>query len=158
MTVQTAKQVIACLEKFNAHFRTLERFISEKKAKVIADDLAWLLDSLVEEQRLVAEGNNLETRRLKLFEELGIADKKATALIEECPEEYRSRLRLECASLERHIDFIKQANADIIEIIERKLTIQEKMSNAPVTSVNTYTGKGVKVRQQSGAGGIIGEV
>lgn len=158
MTVQTAKQVISCMEKLNAHFRALETFIAEKKAKVIADDLVWLLDSLVEEQRLVAEGNNLESRRVKLFEELGIADRKATQLIEECPEEYRSRLRLECASIERHIDLIKKTNIDIIDIIERKLSIQEKSSKAPVGTINTYTEQGVKVRRQSASGGIIGEV
>lgn len=158
MTAQTAKEIIACMEKINAHFRTLETFINEKRAKVIADDLPWLLDSLVEEQRLVAEGNHLEAKRMKLFEQLGVADKKATALIEECPEEYKERLRLECISIERHIGTIKKTNADIIEIIERKLSIQEKAAKVPVGSTSTYTGQGVKVRHADTSGGFIGEV
>ncbi len=158
MTAQTAKEIIGCMEKINAHFRTLETFINEKKAKVIADDLPWLLDSLVEEQRLVAEGNNLEAKRMKLFEQLGLADKKATVLIEECPETYKERLKLECVSIERHIGLIKKTNADIIEIIERKLTIQEKTSNISVGTTSTYTGQGVKVRRPDASGGFIGEV
>lgn len=158
MTAQTAKEIIGCMEKINAHFRTLETFINEKRAKVIADDLPWLLDSLVEEQRLVAEGNNLEAKRMKLFERLGVADKKATALIEECPEGCKERLRLECVSIERHIGLIKKTNADIIEIIERKLSIQEKTAKMPVGSTSTYTGQGVKVRHANSSGGFIGEV
>lgn len=158
MTVQTAKEVIGCMEKINAHFRTLEAFINEKKAKVVADDLPWLLDSLVEEQRLVAEGNNLEAKRMKLFEQLGISDKKATVLIEECPESHKERLKLECVSIERHIGLIKKTNADIIEIIERKLAIQEKTAKMPVGTTNTYTEQGVKVRRPDSSGGFIGEV
>ncbi len=158
MTIQTAKAVIGCMEKLNRHFLELEKFIAEKKAKVIADDLVWLLDSLTEEQRLVAEGNDLESKRLKLFESFGIADRKASQLIQECPEEYQSKLKLECSSLEKHIDLIKKLNADIIEIIERKLTIQEKAANRSAATMNTYTEQGVKVRQRDTSGGFIGEV
>ncbi len=159
MTVETAKAIIQCMEKMNAHFAELEKFIAEKKVKVIADDLVWLLDSLTEEQRLIAEGNDLESKRLKLFDELGISGKKATQLIQDCPGEFQSKLKLECVSMEKHIDLIKKLNADIIEIIERKLSIQEKAANMPQTSgMNTYTGKGVKVRQSNSSGGFIGDV
>lgn len=158
MTVQTVQTVIAITEKLNQHLEALEAFISAKKARVIADDLVWLLDSLTEEQRLVAEGNNLEAKRLKLFDDLGISGKKARQLIEECPEEYRSKLTLECVAMERHIDKIKQLNIDITEIIERKLSIQEKAVKAPPSTMETYTGKGVKVRTHNTSGGFFGEV
>ena len=108
MTVETAKAVIKFMEKYNNHFEELETFVSEKKAKVIADDLVWLLDSLVREQKLVMEGNNLEVKRMALFEEHGIIGKKAKQLISECPEEYRAKLALECVSMEKYIDRIKE--------------------------------------------------
>ena len=103
-------------------------------------------------------GNDLEVKRIALFEELGISGKKAKELISECPEEYRAKLTLECLSMERHIDFIKRTNADIIEIIERKLSIQEKMANQPRSTMDTYTGKGTKVRKHNTSGGFFGEV
>ena len=158
MTVETVKAVIKFMEKYNRHFEELETFVSEKKAKVIADDLVWLLDSLVREQKLVMEGNDLEVKRLALFEELQISGKKAKQLITECPEEYRAKLTLECVSMEKHIDFIKRTNADIIEIIERKLSIQEKLANQPRSTMDTYTGKGTKVRKHNTSGGFFGEV
>lgn len=158
MTVQTVTAVIDNMEKLNQHLEALEAFISAKKARVIADDLVWLLDSLTEEQRLVAEGNNLEVKRLKLFDDLGISGKKAKQLIEECPEEYRAKFTSECVKMERHIDRIKQLNIDITEIIERKLSIQEKAVKAPPSSMETYTGKGVKVRTHNTSGGFFGEV
>ncbi len=158
MTVQTITAVIANMEKLNQHLEALETFISTKKARVIADDLVWLLDSLTEEQRLVAEGNNLEAKRLKLFDDLGISGKKARQLIDECPEEYRAKFTRECVEMERRIDKIKQLNIDITEIIERKLSIQEKAVKAPPSSMETYTGKGVKVRTHNTSGGFFGEV
>ena len=158
MTVDTAKTVIKFLEKYNRHFEELETFVSEKKAKVIADDLVWLLDSLVREQKLVMEGNDLEVKRLSLFEELGIGGKKAKQLIAECPEEYRAKLTLECLSMEKHIDLIKRTNADIIEIIERKLSIQEKLANQSHSTMETYTGAGTKVRKHNTSGGFFGQV
>lgn len=158
MTVQTTMAVIDNMEKLNQHLEALETFISAKKAKVIADDLVWLLDSLTEEQRLVAEGNNLEVKRLKLFDDLGISGKKAKQLIDECPEEYRAKFSRECVEMEHHIDRIKQLNIDITEIIERKLSIQEKAVKAPPSSMETYTGKGVKVRTHNTSGGFFGEV
>ncbi len=158
MTVETAKAVIKYMEKYNRHFEELETFVSEKKAKVIADDLVWLLDSLVREQKLVMEGNNLEVKRLTLFEELKISGKKAKELVAECPEEYKAKLTLECLAMERHIDLIKRTNADIIDIIERKLSIQEKIANQSHSTMDTYTGKGTKVRKHNTSGGFFGNV
>lgn len=158
MTVKTAKAVIEFMEKYNKHFEELELFISEKKAKVIADDLVWLLDSLTKEQKLVMEGNDLETKRLALFEELGIGGSKAAELIEECPDDYRTKLELECSSMVKHVDEIRRTNADITEMVERKLSIQEKLANQPRSTMETYTGKGTKIRKHNTSGGFFGEV
>jgi hypothetical protein len=158
MKQETAKEVIAFMEKYNKHFEALSAFVSEKRAKVLADDLTWLLDSLTAEQKFIMEGNDLEAKRLALFDKLGIAGKKARQLIEECPEELRNKLVLESSAMEKHVDFIKSTNSDIIDIIERKLSIQEKLVNKTHSTASTYTGRGVKVTKHNTSGGFFGEV
>jgi len=158
MKQETAKEVIAFMEKYNKHFEALSAFVSEKRAKVLADDLTWLLDSLTAEQKFIMEGNDLEAKRLALFDRLGIAGKKARQLIEECPEELRNKLVLESSAMEKHVDFIKSTNSDIIDIIERKLSIQEKLVNKTHSTASTYTGRGVKVTKHNTSGGFFGEV
>ena len=158
MTQETAKEVIAFMEKYNRHFEELSAFVSEKRAKVVADELTWLLDSLNVEQRLIMEGNDLEAKRLALFRDLGLTGRKARELIEECPEQLRAKLTLECSAMEKHVDYIKDTNADIIEIIERKLSIQEKLINKKHSTSSTYTGKGVKVTKHNTSGGFSSNV
>ena len=60
--------------------------------------------------------------------------------------------------MEQSVDFIKATNADIIEIIERKLSIQEKLANRSPSTVQTYNGKGAKVTKHNTSGGFFGEV
>ena len=158
MTHSAAKEVIAFMEKYNTHFTELSAFVSEKRAKVVADELTWLLDALSTEQKLIMEGNDLEAKRLALFERLGISGKKARQLIDECPQELKAKLTLECSAMEKHVDFIKDTNADIIDIIERKLSIQEKLINKKHSTASTYTGRGVKVTKHNTSGGFFGEV
>ena len=158
MTQEVAKEVIAFMVRYNKHFEELSAFVSEKRAKVIADELMWLIDALTTEQRLIMEGNDLEAKRLELFERLGISGRKARELIEECPPELKSKLTLECAAMEKHVDFIKDTNADIIELIERKLSIQEKLMHKSHSTSSTYTGKGVKVTKHNTSGGFFSEV
>ena len=158
MTLSAAKEVIAFMEKYNEHFTELSAFVSEKRAKVVADELTWLLDALNNEQKLIMEGNDLEMKRLALFERLGISGKKARQLIDECPAELKAKLTLECTAMEKHVDFIKDTNADIIDIIERKLSIQEKIINKKHSTASTYTGRGVKVTKHNTSGGFFNEV
>lgn len=158
MTAEVAKEIIAFMEKYNMHFEALSAFVSEKKAKVIADELTWLLDALNTEQKFVMEGNSLEAKRLALFEELGVQGKKARELLEECPGEYKAKFELEWKTMEKHVDYIKATNADIIDIIERKLSIQEKLANRGPSTVQTYTGTGAKVTKHNTSGGFFSEV
>ena len=78
MTTDVAKEVISFMEKYNRHFEALSAFVSEKRAKVIADELTWLLDSLTVEQKFIMEGNDLEAKSLVLFDKLELENKKAT--------------------------------------------------------------------------------
>ena len=158
MTTDIAKEVIAFMEKYNRHFEALSAFVSEKRAKVMADELTWLLDSLTVEQKFIMEGNDLEAKRLALFEKLGLAGKKARELVDECPPELKNKLLLECSAMEKYVETIKSTNADIIEIIERKLSVQEKLINRTHSTSSTYTGKGVKVTKHNTSGGFFGNV
>jgi hypothetical protein len=158
MNAEVAKEVIAFMEKYNSHFEALSAFVSEKRAKVLADELTWLLDSLTAEQKFIMEGNDLEAKRLALFDKLGIGGKKARELIEECPEDLKPKLTLECRTMERYVHDIKETNADIIDIIERKLSVQEKLINRTHSTASTYTGKGVKVTKHNTSGGFFGTV
>ena len=46
MTIETADRIIGFLEKYNGVYRDMVAFLTEKQAKVMADDLLWLLDSV----------------------------------------------------------------------------------------------------------------
>ena len=50
MTIETADRIIGFLEKYNGVYRDMVAFLTEKQAKVMADDLLWLLDSVEDEQ------------------------------------------------------------------------------------------------------------
>lgn len=160
MTSQDAIVIIEFMEKYNAHYKELFSFMSEKQERVIRDDLVWLLDSLLVEQKLIMKGTDLEQKRLKLFEKLGCADKKAQTLIGECPEELFGRFKHEMTTLEDYVTKIKKLNSDILALIERKLTVQEEAMSGQgaILTADTYTGKGAKVRKTTAAGGLIGEV
>ncbi|MBO5908413.1 MAG: flagellar biosynthesis protein FlgN, partial [Clostridia bacterium] len=74
MTLETADKVIAFMEKYNETYRDMVSFLTEKQAKVMADDILWLLDSVEEEQALVMKIQSQENARLAYFAELSIED------------------------------------------------------------------------------------
>ena len=61
MTTETADRIIGFLEKYNGAYRDMVAFLTEKQAKVMADDLLWLLDSVENEQALVMKIQSEET-------------------------------------------------------------------------------------------------
>ena len=81
MTIETADRIIGFLEKYNGVYRDMVAFLTEKQAKVMADDLLWLLDSVEDEQALVMKIQSEESARSALFEELGLGEIKAKQLI-----------------------------------------------------------------------------
>lgn len=74
MTIETADRIIGFLEKYNGVYRDMVAFLTEKQAKVMADDLLWLLDSVEDEQALVMKIQSEESARSALFEELGLVE------------------------------------------------------------------------------------
>lgn len=158
MTSDKAEKIISFTEGYNKHFEELCTFLTTKQSKVIEDDLLWLLDSLVEEQKMVMRGSSLETKRLAMMLDLGYENVKMNELLADCPEELKGRMALEFTSMEHYVKRIKQLNSDIIDMVERKLSFQsEILTKAGVASSDTYNVSGEKISKRSG-GGIIGSV
>lgn len=99
-------------------------FLMKKHTKILEDDLEWLTNSLNDEQAYVMKSQSLESKRLQLFQGLGIADKKLNDLIDEAPEDYKAKLRLLGTQLTELVDSIKEMNAQANEIVKRKLDNQ----------------------------------
>ncbi|MGN0697921.1 MAG: flagellar export chaperone FlgN [Ruminiclostridium sp.] len=159
MTIETADKVIRFLEKYNSVYRDMVTFLTEKQAKVMADDLLWLLDSVEDEQALVMKIQSEETARTALFEELGLGEMKAKQLIEEAPDERKSKLTLLYDELTGYVARIKQLNNIIVETVEKKLSVQEElMRKTGMTLTETYNGYGAKIKHTSAPKGFIGNI
>ncbi|MDR0197150.1 MAG: flagellar protein FlgN [Oscillospiraceae bacterium] len=159
MQATAAAEIADFLGAYNGHFTEMCSFLAEKQNKVLADDLVWLHDSLNEEQRLVMRGNSIEGKRVEMLERLGFGGYTSSKLIEEAPEEYKGRLRLECVNVEHSIDRIKALNADILEAIEKKMAAAEDfLRGKGMQGTDVYDEAGVRVRLGNPDDGIIGDV
>lgn len=148
MLQDTAARLVDFFKSYKEHFTELEAFLVTKQEKVIGDDLVWLSESLVEEQRLVMRGNSIEAKRLLMFEELGLKDCRSADLLEQLPEDYKGQFRVCITSIEKSIDFIQKTNSDILDLIERKLDVQaEKLNQSIISGSDTYTATGSKVHK-----------
>ncbi len=124
MDVKTTQAVVKCLEIDCDFYRELSMFLMKKHTKIMEDDLEWLTNSLNDEQAYVMKSQSLETKRLQLFQGLGIADRKLNDLIEEAPEDYKAKLKLLGTQLTELVDSIKEMNAQTNDIVKRKLDNQ----------------------------------
>ncbi|MBP3334659.1 MAG: flagellar export chaperone FlgN [Ruminiclostridium sp.] len=159
MTIETADKVIRFLEKYNSAYRDMVAFLTEKQAKVMADDLLWLLDSVEDEQALVMKIQSEENARTALFEELELGEIKAKELIEDAPDERKSKLTLLYDELTGYVAKIKQLNNIIVETVEKKLSVQEElMRKTGMTLTETYNGYGAKIKHTSAPKGFIGNI
>lgn len=159
MTIETADRIIGFLEKYNSAYRDMVAFLTEKQAKVMADDLLWLLDSVEDEQALVMKIQSEENARSALFEELGLGEIKAIQLIEAAPDERKSKLTLLYDELTGYVARIKQLNNIIVETVEKKLSVQEElMRKTGMTLTETYNGYGAKIKHTSAPKGFIGNI
>ncbi len=124
MDVKTTQAVVKCLEIDCEFYRELHMFLMKKHTKILEDDLEWLTNSLNDEQAYVMKSQSLESKRLQLFQGLGIADRKLNDLIEEAPEDYKAKLKLLGTQLTELVDSIKEMNAQTNDIVKRKLDNQ----------------------------------
>ena len=160
MTIQLADEIIAFMEKYNDTYRDMVLFLTEKMAKVMDDDLLWLLESVDDEQALIMKIQSQENGRLAFFAELGIDENiKVTELIEKAPEERKVKLQMIYDDLTNYIARIRKLNGEITETVERKLSVQEELvRGAGMTMAETYNGYGAKVKRTTGTKGFIGSV
>ena len=160
MDNRTADTLIAFLDQFNTHFESLADFLAVKQNRILLDDLNWLEDALVEEQSYIMKGNSLETKRLALFEQCGIKDKKLSELPELFPEEYKGALKLQSDRLNDAIAKIRRLNEVSSDIVQRKMKAQAKLLGVDLTGTGAYSGDAkVSKKNTPGDGGdIIGSV
>lgn len=160
MTAQTADKIIAFMEKYNEAYREMVVYLTEKLAKVIDDDLLWLLEAVDDEQALIMKIQSQEKSRLQYFKELDI-DENITAqeLTSMAPEEKRIRFQMIYDDLTGYIARIRKLNDEITETVEKKLSVQEELvRGAGMTMAETYNGYGAKVKRTTGTKGFIGSV
>ncbi len=160
MTIQLADEIIAFMEKYNDTYRDMVVFLTEKMAKVMDDDLLWLLESVDDEQALIMKIQSQENGRLAFFAGLGIdEDIKVKELIEKAPEERKVKLQMIYDDLTGYIARIRKLNGEITETVEKKLSVQEELvRGAGMTMAETYNGYGAKVKRTTGTKGFIGSV
>ncbi|MBQ8791862.1 MAG: flagellar export chaperone FlgN [Ruminiclostridium sp.] len=160
MTIQLADEIIAYMEKYNDTYRDMVLFLTEKMAKVMDDDLLWLLESVDDEQALIMKIQSQENNRVVFFEELGLDENiKAKELIEKAPAERKMKLQMIYDDLTGYIARIRKLNAGITETVEKKLSVQEELvRGAGMTMAETYNGYGAKVKRTTGTKGFIGSV
>lgn len=126
MDRRTADAVVRTLEIDVDFYRELNVFLMKKHAKILADDLEWLTDSLNDEQAFVMKSKSLEEKRLALFSGLGIADKNLSELSEDAPEEYKPKIKNLAEQLNEVVKSIKELNERTTEVVKRKLDNQRK--------------------------------
>ena len=158
MTERIADILISFLDNYNCHFEALADFLSEKQNRILVDDLKWLEEALVDEQSFIMKGNSLEEKRLELFEQAGLKDKKLSQLPECFPPEYAGVLKLQSDRLTKSIEAIKRLNATSKDLVERKLKVQAKLLGvSDFTGIGAYSGD-AKIVKGSGSSDFIGSV
>lgn len=158
METNTAKEVVSFMEAYNELYKEYLVFLNNKMSKVLADDLLWLSESLGSEQAIIMKCQSFEQKRLDLFKSLGLRDYTVTMLVEEAPDEIKSKLKLECKSFNDYINQVQKLNEDIVETVEKKLKYQaDLVKKIGMVPQDTYDGHGTKLRKTTG-GGIIGSV
>ncbi|MDE6725755.1 MAG: flagellar protein FlgN [Ruminiclostridium sp.] len=158
MTERTADILINFLDGYNRHFEALADFLTEKQNKILVDDLKWLEAALVDEQSFIMKGNSLEEKRLSLFEQAGLKDKKLSELPEYFPPQYAGMLRLQSDRLTKSIENIRRLNAVSKDLVERKLKVQAKLLGvSEFTGIGAYSGD-AKIVKGSGSSDFLGSV
>jgi hypothetical protein len=148
MNYNAAIEILEFMEKYSEHFKELRAFIDEKQEKVAGDDIVWLLDSLNKEQTFVMRGNSLEAKRKLIFEEHGVEGFNAKKLIEECPEEIKGRMKIATDSIDEAVNYIKETNAEVLELARRKLEAQaDILKDSLIAGSDTYTNTGSKIKK-----------
>lgn len=158
MDKRIADTIIAFLDQYCRHFEKFADFLAEKQNKILLDDLNWLEEGLVEEQSYIMKGNSLESKRLALFEQCGLGDRKFAELPGLFPEEYGGALHMHSERLNDAIAKIKRLNEVSSDIVQRKMQAQAKLLGVELTGTGAYSGDARISKGGSDGGDIIGSV
>lgn len=159
MTERTADFIISFLDKYNCHFEALADFLSEKQNRILVDDLKWLEEALAEEQAFIMQGNSLEEKRLEIFQQAGLKDRKFSELPQFFPEGYEGMLRLQSDRLNKSIARIRQLTETANDLVERKLKVQAKLLGvSDFTGIGAYSENAQIIKGKGGSGDVIGSV
>ena len=159
LSEKTADIIIGFLERYVRHFEELADFLAKKQNKILLDDLNWLEEALIQEQGFIMKGNSLEDKRLELFEQIGLREKKFSELPRYFPENYSGVLGQQTERLNKAVDRIKQITALSNDIVERKLEVQKELLGVnEFTGIGAYSGDARIIKGSGGEGDIIGNV
>lgn len=160
MDRRTAEAVVKCLEIDVDFYRELNVFLMKKHSKIMQDDLAWLTDSLNDEQAFLMRSRSLEDKRLALFRGLGIEDKRLSELAGEAPEDFRPKLKMLSGQLAEIVESITDLNAKTTEMIKRKLDSEKEIVDQTgiVNKPQTYDKNASKVAGGQSAAKIMRQV
>ena len=117
-------------EQYILHYKEVLNFEYQKLECIINNNVAWLSGAISTEQAFIMKTNSYEAKREKL---LGEENKGKTfvTLIEEAPEEYKSRLKDCYNEISKLVFEIKRVNNHAHEIIADRMQLMggEKQSN-----------------------------
>ncbi len=129
--------LIAFFDEYNAHYKSFLKFEYSKMDMLNKGEIEKLTDSLSSEQAFIMKSNSLEKQRLAL---LGKDNEKSfEQIVNEAPEEYKTRLDEQRISLSEMIYKIKELNDTANIIVSERL----KRIRSAVGELETYNGSGV---------------
>ena len=139
------EQLVEFINEYNAHYRELLSFETEKFRLVATDDVEALNKSLSREQALIMKSGVFEKRRFEILSE--DKDKTFPEIIEGSPAKYKGQLSSGYNELKKLVFRIKEINDDAREIISKRLSILEGASGGG-GFVSSYDNGGNKLRSE----------
>ncbi len=138
------EQLIGFINEYNAHYRELLRFETEKFSLIAHDNVNELGKSLSSEQALIMKSGSFEKKRCDILS--GENGKSFPDIIKASPERYRSQLTDGYNELRKLVFQIKRINDNARDIVSQRLSVLEGAKSNGF--VNSYDGGGKKLRTE----------
>lgn len=139
------EQLVEFINEYNAHYRELLSFETEKFRLVATDDVEALNKSLSKEQALIMKSGVYEKKRFEILSDC--KDKTFPEIIEESPEKYKGQLNSGYTELRKLVFRIKEINDNAREIISKRLSVLEGTSGGG-GFISSYDNEGNKLRSE----------
>lgn len=139
------EQLVEFINEYNAHYRELLSFETEKFRLVAIDDVEALNKSLSKEQALIMKSGVYEKKRFEILKDY--KDKTFPEIIEESPEKYKGQLSSGYTELRKLVFRIKEINDNARDIISKRLSVLEGASGGG-GFISSYDNEGNKLRSE----------